>query len=341
MAIFYFNGAVDSDWNTLGNWWLDDTFTTPAISLPSNTDDVVVSQPINTNSGGGVPTVANYTSNSYGVFNEPGGQNNYINIDIIVTGTATFNGSSNPQGMTLTGNCIFNDSAQNATNIIGNCTFNSISSNVGTIAGNCTFWGYSHNDNAINGDCTFNENSMNSGNVYKTSSTGNCTFNGSAQNNGQVNGVCTFNNTSNNSGVVFAVCTFNDHTVNYGPITGDCTFNDYAFCGVSSSVSDLATFNDYAICDSCSYLNDAVFNGASYCVWTTVNGNITFNDSAYLVDGGYSVCHQSVVFNDSSYYAYIAGNNDNITFNGSVSFTNRTPYPIPRGINGSSILGVF
>lgn len=40
MANLYFNNAVDTSLDTLGNWWLDDAFTTPAGALPTESDDI-------------------------------------------------------------------------------------------------------------------------------------------------------------------------------------------------------------------------------------------------------------------------------------------------------------
>ncbi|MFM7796943.1 MAG: hypothetical protein ACKO7N_09285, partial [Candidatus Nitrosotenuis sp.] len=46
MATLYFNNAtLDNDWNTLGNWWSDSALTTPALALPTSSDDVVVLPP--------------------------------------------------------------------------------------------------------------------------------------------------------------------------------------------------------------------------------------------------------------------------------------------------------
>jgi hypothetical protein len=87
MATFYFNGAVDSDWATLGNWWTSDAFTTQAAALPASGDSVVVTGNIDTNSGS-EPTVVNLTCTS------PEYASGRISIAVTVTGNATFNGES-------------------------------------------------------------------------------------------------------------------------------------------------------------------------------------------------------------------------------------------------------
>ena len=62
MATLYFNGAVDSDWAEIENWWTSDDFTTQASALPSSSDSVVLSSSCDTNSGS-EPTVVNLTIN--------------------------------------------------------------------------------------------------------------------------------------------------------------------------------------------------------------------------------------------------------------------------------------
>lgn len=40
MSILYFRNAVDTNWNTVGNWFTDESFSTPAGIIPINGDDV-------------------------------------------------------------------------------------------------------------------------------------------------------------------------------------------------------------------------------------------------------------------------------------------------------------
>jgi len=42
MSVLYFNNAVNTSYETLGNWWSNSTFTTQASSLPTNADDCIV-----------------------------------------------------------------------------------------------------------------------------------------------------------------------------------------------------------------------------------------------------------------------------------------------------------
>jgi len=116
METLYFNGAVDSNWTTLGNWWMDDAFTVPATSLPTSIDSVIANANI-TASG---QTVANFDL----LFNSA------LNGDLTVTGNATFNGySGNNDGYVtarnnfyglVNGDATFRGSAYNKSNIGGN-----------------------------------------------------------------------------------------------------------------------------------------------------------------------------------------------------------------------------
>jgi len=137
-ATLYFDGAVDSAWTTLGNWWLDAGHTEPAGRLPSEIDSVVATANI-TASG---QTVVDFT------LNDPEGDSFTLIGTLTVTGMATFNDSSYNAG-TLTGNATFNDVSVNLNivTVTGNATFNGFSTNEGTITGTATF-----NDFACNVD---------------------------------------------------------------------------------------------------------------------------------------------------------------------------------------------
>ena len=132
MATLYYNGAVDSDWNTLGNWWTSSAFATQASALPTSSDSVVLSATCDTN-GGSEPTVVNFT------LNDPSSGAYYIAIAFTVTGNATFNGSSYNDS-TVTGNATFND--------------NSYNSGTGTVTGNATFTESSYTSTPAGGTIT-------------------------------------------------------------------------------------------------------------------------------------------------------------------------------------------
>lgn len=117
MATLYFNNSIDDDWNNLDNWWLNNTFTIPAINLPSTTDSIIISS----------------------------------GISVTVTNLATFNNSSYNDG-TVNGDCVFNDISYNNGIITGNAIFNDSSYNNGTVNGDdVTFNDLSYNKKNING----------------------------------------------------------------------------------------------------------------------------------------------------------------------------------------------
>jgi Leucine-rich repeat (LRR) protein len=143
----YFNGAVDSDWSGLGNWWNDASHTEAATSLPAEIDSVVVAASI-TASG---QTVRNFTTltdlNDFSL----GGT-------LTVTGMATFNGNTYNEA-TVNGNATFNNYSYNSGTVNGNATFNNDSYNGGTVNGNATFNNDSYNGGTVTGDATFNDDS--------------------------------------------------------------------------------------------------------------------------------------------------------------------------------------
>jgi hypothetical protein len=211
MATLYFNAAVNDNWATLGNWWLNDSFTIPAESLPTSFDNVIVGNNLNTyviisSNSGSEPTVANLTLNVAGIY-----------INITVTGQAIFNGclgagagSHFINTMTVGGDVDFNDCsyAQGTLNCIGVVTFNQNAYNTGFIS-----------------DATFNDSSSNIGGTV----TGDAIFNDISGNNGTVTGDVTFNDSSSNVGGISGTATFNDNASNAGPVNGDATFNDSSF----------------------------------------------------------------------------------------------------------------
>jgi hypothetical protein len=138
----YFDGAVDFDWTTVGNWWLDAGHTQAAGRLPAEDESVVASNGVIASG----QTVVNFTSLNVG-----------IEGPLTVTGMATFNDSSNNFG-TVTGNATFNGSSANSSEgtVTGNATFSNTSFNEGTITGNATFNDSSNNFGTVTGTVTCN-----------------------------------------------------------------------------------------------------------------------------------------------------------------------------------------
>jgi hypothetical protein len=239
-ATLYFDGAVDSDWDELGNWWLDDQHTVAATSLPTSADSVVATASITA----GGQTVVDFTM--FG---------NFINIagTLTVTGNATFNGASRNDG-TIIGDVTFNDASFNEPTgtVTGNATFNGESGNNGTVTGNATF-----NDDAINasngtvtGDATFSgaaaldEESSDAISSNDGEITGNATFNAFSANTGTVAGTATFNSNSENGGLVSAA-EFRGTANHFGSVDQDADFYDSSVFN-EGDVGGTATFFDSA-----------------------------------------------------------------------------------------------
>lgn len=139
MATFYYNGIVDTDWVTLGNWWTDSGFSVAATSLPTITDDVEMWETADANTGGFI--AVHDLAQKVGM----------LDVILTVTGLATFENDTSYGYGTLTGNATFNGNSTNPGTIVGNVTFNNTSSNG---AGGETY-----------GDAIFNDSSSNAGTV--------------------------------------------------------------------------------------------------------------------------------------------------------------------------------
>jgi hypothetical protein len=131
-TLYYISTQASNDWANLARWFNDPAGTSPAGSLPTASDSVVISRTINSNSGN-QPTVLNLT------MNDPQGANYSLAVDVTVSGRAVFNGFSQ-LGATLTGNAVFNDSSSISLSgtVNGNAIFNDSSANDGTVTGTIT-----------------------------------------------------------------------------------------------------------------------------------------------------------------------------------------------------------
>ena len=164
----YYNAAVNNSFGTLGNYWLDSSYTTPATSLPSSSDFVYVNG--NASSGSLVCSIATITDSA-------------ISGSASITSAVTLNGTSSISSVTITGNAVLNDTSSNSGTITGNATLNGTSTNSGTIGGNATLNGTSTNSGTIGGNTTFNDSSSNEGTIN-----GDATFNDYSSNTGNIGG---------------------------------------------------------------------------------------------------------------------------------------------------------
>ena len=125
-TIYWSGFAGDSAWGTLGNWSNDAAGTVPAASLPGPADTAVLTGYVDTGAEP-TPTIANLNALSIAS----------LNVDLIVTGVATFSGNA-AQFATLTGNAVFNEQSVNGGTINGNAVFNDTASQCGTVTGTVT-----------------------------------------------------------------------------------------------------------------------------------------------------------------------------------------------------------
>lgn len=353
MATLYYNAAVNTNWSTLGNWWTNEACSAPASSLPSSVDSVIILSNIESNSGSN-PTVYHMTVSA-----------DVSNITIISVMGCEFYGSAKNTG-TITGNCTFYDSSCNEYpgTITGNVTFNNNSGN-----GNLE---YLINGGQIIGDVIFNDTSTHIflGSSVNTPITGNVTYNDYSYrlNAISISNIVIFNDNANAEGGVFwgsdgsadGLLILNGNSFLYGGdpfvplIMNDNSSLRYGSVGSETSVilNDNAyieglgvggfpipwTFNDNSyIASSASIVNynpppTLTFNHNSYNNGSIEANTVTFNDSSH--NNGPITCTTST-FKDSSY------NSASGVITGDEVYNDRTPYPIPRGINGSSILGII
>lgn len=122
--VLYFDGGVDADWSTLGNW---STAGGPAATLPGRDDRVIVRATIASN-GGSLPAV-----NSLDV-PDAGGDGHALGIAVVVQGVATFAGLAVLSG-TITGNAQFIATSRHEGAVIGRATFADAACNAGGTAG--------------------------------------------------------------------------------------------------------------------------------------------------------------------------------------------------------------
>jgi hypothetical protein len=325
MATLYFNddNTGDGDWNNVSNWWTNSGATNQASGKPTSSDSVVLQRNVTAN-GGSTPTVVDLTA--------PTG-NTLLQITTIVTGTATFQGSARLNA-TLTGNCVFQDSAwsQSSAEITGNVTFNDNAyADTSTIHGNVTYNGSSYMLNGVvdTGNATFNGSSkyirpLNSGQIST-----NATFNGSSKCCGQVNGLATFNGSA-----VALAGTLEGSEVSDCYLAGDAVFNGSSVFNGSASSTSTITMRDTSRAD---------WYAGMY-GWPST-GAINFYNSSGAIGGG-GPWSPKPTFSNANYYDnssswYTAETAISTFYDNSYNITGHLSVIAKhgRGINGSSVLG--
>ena len=152
-TLYYNNAAATFDWNTLGNWWKDSSFTIPATQLPTSSDDVVVSADVSVNRGSTPATVHNLTVT---------GTTQWGAVDVIVLGTGSFNDSTKMEDGHIIGTMSFNDYSRLMYSgyLTGNLNFTGHASDEAHTDGSVTFSNYAQfSGSPITGDAIFYDNS--------------------------------------------------------------------------------------------------------------------------------------------------------------------------------------
>jgi len=274
----YFSGSVNSEWNTLGNWWRDEALSEPATHLPTSIDKVVIVSDVKSRRGNEPdPTAATITLQGNAEFR--------INIEC----NMVLNDQSSLGGV-VTGNVIFNDDSYNFGTVNGNATFNDDSWNESAVEGNATFTKTGYVSpfivGSVSGTVTFENDVVlvvqgedewsTDASAWEFGGSSSWVFNDLSSNNSDTGSLhCTFNDYSTNYyGGVVENATFNDSSFNYGVVNADAEFNDSS-CN-SSYVGNDATFNDESF-NADQVHGDATFNDNSSNFFGSIYGSVTCN----------------------------------------------------------------
>jgi hypothetical protein len=365
MATLYYNAAVNTDWSTLGNWWTDSSFSTPASSLPSSGDYVEMYGDCLGNSGNPAVVDTFFTVQTLDISITANGidqntiwgsvgYNGVINVlNESTTNAIVFNGSNNYGIVNSSGKCNFYGGANYGTINAPNCEFSQTGFNGvgGNVIADCIFeyYGYvgysAYNAGSISGVCTFSATSKNIGTI-----TGNCTFYNSSYQEypGSISGNVTFNDNSGNGNWD----TYNNNTGG-GDIVGDVIFNDssthIAVSPQEAKITGNITYNDYSYRAYCTtHSNNVVFNDNSSCegsFFYDIDGNsynpnvfVIFNDSSKMFG---TDSYLPLIMNDTSRIEYSSiGSETSVTLNDSAYITGGASggFDIPWIFNDNSYI---
>jgi photosystem II stability/assembly factor-like uncharacterized protein len=309
-------GTVDSDWNTIGNWYTEAACTNQAPGLP---DGSVGTSVVGTTS----PIV--YLNN----WVKP------LSIDSTgLTGSAHDSGviftlSGSVTNVPISGNATFDSGAYNYSNINGDVTFTNASYNSGNINGDVVFNDGSYNNSSITGNVIFDNNSINTGSIV-----GGVIFNNASGNGGSIEGITTFNDSSfNGGGSITGTTTLNGTSYNASTIIGDAIFNT-TYYGSLATTSVMNISGSAYLQGSVSgimYASDGVtpitsfnFSGSSRNL-STITGAVTFTGTTLNV----GTINGDVVFSGAS-------TNSN-RINGNATFYSTSTFSMGE-VNGTSTL---
>ncbi|MEI8130475.1 MAG: peptidoglycan-binding protein [bacterium] len=336
-TLYYNNAAATWDWNTLGNWWKDPSFTVPATQLPTSSDDVVVSADVYINNGSTPITVHNLTVT---------GTTLWAAVDVIVLGTGSFNDATKMEGGHITGTMSFNDNARLMYSgyLTGNLNFTGHASDEANTDGSVTFSNYAQfSGSPITGDAVFSDSS----NCFSGMILGNVTYSSTNQFSGTctANGNATFYGTTSNDATILGNATFNDTTYNTGSISGNTTFDTTYYSGsiptagifaVTGTNQFFGTYGGLLLGGDGTPLSTFLFSDDTYDN-VSLTGNATFTGNAFgnAPLTGNVILHDHAQFNrtvtgnvELHDHAYLGSTN---TGNTDVYFPVRLPVTPPTG----------
>jgi hypothetical protein len=234
--LLYFNGMMDSDWSNPNNWWTNSDYSSPANSIPTSIDAVVVASNITTGPNS-VTSIVELTVN----------EDVQLNAELSILGKTTFKPRSENKGTLTLNQGSFEDNSLNSGYVTGDPVFNSTyytnqtgitssyaSSNVGTIYGNPTFNGSSFNSGTIVGNPTF-KNFMGYG-IQPN-------WLGSNRGAGLIQGNPSFEYASTNTASITGNPSFAHWGFNAGIITGNAYFSWWTYNATGGVIHGDATFD--------------------------------------------------------------------------------------------------
>ncbi len=204
----YFNNAVDSLWDTLGNWWLNASFSIPAITIPGNGDIVYLGAAV---ASTGTPSVPVTLSHTYVAASSTGGGSFVVTLSGI-NGDVTFYDNSGVQSY-IRDNATFYDTSKNGGGY-GNYVY-----------GLATFYDSTYNSGYLYGDAIFHDTSFNGNYIFGTTSS----FYDLSVNNHEIDGNAFFDCSATNNSIVLG-------TITYG---ADCPTIDSASLASDNSYIDI------------------------------------------------------------------------------------------------------
>lgn len=323
MANLYFNAAVNSNWNTLGNWWLNEAGTTPATSLPGSGDSVFIQETVESNSGS-VPAVANLTVTNNAASTGP--------IELTVTGTAIWHGGF--LGTQLNGSATFRDGST-----FGDLTVQPFGGVSPVITGDATFEDYTgfylytaEQTFTVGGDLKFYDYAkMNLYYPLADTIAGSIAFNDyssvgyGVSTLGNASKTIVFNDDSQMGGSTYADVVFNDNALMAKP--------EYWFTTTALTLYWGETFGD------------AYFNGALPFRWVWEdNSNVSVFPGGNIGISNFEVASAAGMGYRARPTIHGTIHVSKESFNGVWTAhlgSTYTKLNIPHGINGSSILGVI